>query len=472
MGIAERIYTASTSEDAEPARLAERLARTIEDDIASGGLPRDGVMGSLRELSERYGVGRAAVREGVALLERRGLGRLRPGPYGGFIVAHPEVDTIAGELADYFCLTGVTRAQLFDAREAVDLVAASLAAAADPPEGGTAPIALPAEGGAGVAWHLEVRSRVAALAGEPALSLFVDCLNRLTEEFVVAREAGWPEETAGHAAGLQAALAAGAVEHAVREMGSLNRQLDAWLETGDGPRPMAAIETERQDGDRTLASIVARRIAADVQRAGGAGQRLGAEWDLCERYSVSRATLRQAIRQLEDSGLVECRRGRGNGLVVRDLKGTGSIKLVLAYFISRQLDPRAAGTLLLQINRFVPALAVCRANPAQRQRLEALLARAGSSDPIDRYDLLRLVQCVSELADSPIIDLLSRCLVAYEARFHPSLPERLPSRMQAEYFELLRRLLDQVAPGEGTRLEWARQQASGVMVAMSRDRPI
>lgn len=84
MTIAEMIYSASTSEDAEPARLAERLARLIEDDIASESAAAGGVMGSLRALSERYSVGRAAVREGVALLERRGLGRLRPGPYGGF----------------------------------------------------------------------------------------------------------------------------------------------------------------------------------------------------------------------------------------------------------------------------------------------------------------------------------------------------------------------------------------------------
>ncbi|HEU4649890.1 MAG TPA: GntR family transcriptional regulator, partial [Croceibacterium sp.] len=112
MTIAERIYSASTSEDAEPARLAERLARLIEDDIASESAAAGGVMGSLRELSERYSVGRAAVREGVALLERRGLGRLRPGPYGGFIVAQPEAETIGGELADFFRMTGVIRTQL------------------------------------------------------------------------------------------------------------------------------------------------------------------------------------------------------------------------------------------------------------------------------------------------------------------------------------------------------------------------
>src|SRR5690606_2663043 len=171
-----------------------------------------------------------------------------------------------------------------------------------------------------------------------------------------------------------------------------------------GPLSLPPIKTSWQDGDRTLAALVARRIAAEVLRETSAGQRLGSEWDLCERFSVSRATLRQAIRQLQDSGLVECRRGRGNGLVVRDLRGTGSIRLVLAFLISRQMDPKAAGTLLFQLNRFVPALAVCRADREQRARLQSLLARAERRDPIDRYDLLRLVQCVSELADSPIID--------------------------------------------------------------------
>jgi DNA-binding FadR family transcriptional regulator len=199
---------------------------------------------------------------------------------------------------------------------------------------------------------------------------------------------------------------------------------------------------------------------------------LGSEWDLCERFSVSRATLRQAIRQLEDSGIVECRRGRGNGLVVRDRQGTGSIKLVLAFLISRQMDPQAAGAILFQLNRFVPALAVSRANGAQRRRLTELLARVERTDTIDRYDLLRLVQYVSQLADSPIIDLFSRCLAAYEARFHPFLVERLPRTVQAEYFELLRHLLDEVRPGEEAKLEWAKRQASRVMLAMSRNRPI
>ena len=110
MNTAERIYIASTC-DGEPAgRLAEALARRIEDDIAHFGLAPDASLGSLRELEERYRAGRSAVREAVGLLERRGLGRLRPGPCGGFILSRPSPETIGASLADHFLLGGITAA--------------------------------------------------------------------------------------------------------------------------------------------------------------------------------------------------------------------------------------------------------------------------------------------------------------------------------------------------------------------------
>jgi DNA-binding FadR family transcriptional regulator len=472
MNTAQRIYRASTSEDDTTARLAERLAHQIEDDIVSSNVPAGGMMGSLRELSEQYAVGRAAVREAVALLERRGLGRLRPGPYGGFIVAQPDAHTIGQELATYFQIGGVSRTQLLDAREAVDPLAADLAASRSR-AGPDRALPGPPDHEDGLGWHLQARTALAELSGEPAMGLFVTSLNALTGQFAGGVPSGnWRDGAASRTQGLREAIATGNACAARSEAEALHRDLGPWLIEVDGPAPLPELVTARQEDDRTLAILVARRLAAEIMRSGTTGQRLGSEWDLCERFSVSRATLRQAIRQLQDSGLVECRRGRGNGLVVRDLRGTGSIRLVLAFLISRQMDPEAAGTTLFHLNRFVPALAVVRADPAGRARLEELLERAQQSDPIDRYDLLRLVQCVSQLADSPIIDLFSRCLAAYEARFHPFLAERLPVQMQKEYFDLLRLLLDQTDPGDASRLDWAKQQASEVMLAMSRSRPI
>jgi hypothetical protein len=122
MKTAERIYVASTCDGESVARMTEELARRIEDDIAGFGLVPGASLGSLRELSERYRAGRSVVREAVGLLERRGLGRLRPGPCGGFILARPQPQSIGAALADHFRSSDVTPLQIRDARDALDLV--------------------------------------------------------------------------------------------------------------------------------------------------------------------------------------------------------------------------------------------------------------------------------------------------------------------------------------------------------------
>ena len=117
MNTAERIYVASTCEGESRTRLTEELARRIEDDIAGLCMVPGVSLGSLRELSERYRAGRSVVREAVGLLERRGLGRLRPGPCGGFILARPTPEYIGAALAEHFLSSGVQPHHVQDARE-------------------------------------------------------------------------------------------------------------------------------------------------------------------------------------------------------------------------------------------------------------------------------------------------------------------------------------------------------------------
>lgn len=474
MNAAERIYAASASDGETASRLAKELARRIEDDIAGQDLPPGGALGSLRALSERYCVGRSVAREALGLLERRGLGRLRPGPFGGFILATPQPDAIGKELADHFRGVGVTLRQLMDAREAIDLMAARLAAAARPAgpdlERLEAAIAM-----AGLSGRLAERVEVARLAAEPMLLLLVECLNGLTIDF--ARVDGPARDGPGHrpiaTAVMAHALRAGNADAAVAGAARAHAELAALLEERSdaaGPDPIKGARLLGMAGTRV--SMVARKLAAEIVTSGSTGARLGSEWDLCERFDVSRLTLRQAIRLLQDSGLVDCRRGRGNGLVIRDQRAAGAIRLVLAYLIGRKVDPFAAGTILIQLNCFIPALAVGRADAVQRRQLEAALSRVESCDPFDRYDLLELVQCMSRLADSPIVDLFSRGLAAYEARFRPSLAERLPASAQASYFRLVRRLLDRVPVGSVAELPGAKAESSAMMLEMSRNRPI
>ena len=468
--LSELIYAASASDGELSSRLAEEAARRIEDDIAASGFLPGCSLGSLRVLSERYHVGRAVIREALGLLERRGLGKMRPGPCGGFILTKPRCDGVARELAQHFRASRITLKQLLDAREAVDLMVVRMALSAQ--SRSPIPNQPSAERPGAGSDPLTARAQLAHVAREPALALLVECLNQLTLDFLSANGAGGfaPEAQSAmsdvHLAVRRGDLVAamGAAERAHQELMACMSELTQASDRGSPRDPLSS--------GGSLAGNIAGRLAAQIVGGGSAGMRLGSEWDLCERFGVSRLTLRRAIRLLQDSGLVECRRGRGNGLIVRDRRAPGSIRLLLAYLISEKLDPMSAGTMLLQLNCFTPALAVSRAGEDEKHKLQVALEKIESDESVDRYDLLRLVQRVSRLADSPIIDLVSRGLAAYEARFRATLPERLPASVHASYFQLLRRLLERMTDGSASEFAWAKRESAELLVQMSFSRPI
>ncbi len=67
-----------------------------------------------------------------------------------------------------------------------------------------------------------------------------------------------------------------------------------------------------------LAELVAEAMQQEIAALGWpVGTLLGSEAQLMARYRISRATLREAIRQLERHGVASMRRGAGGGLVVR-----------------------------------------------------------------------------------------------------------------------------------------------------------
>jgi hypothetical protein len=99
------------------------------------------------------------------------------------------------------------------------------------------------------------------------------------------------------------------------------------------------------------------------------------------------------------------------------------------------------------------------------------LDRIEASDPIDRCELLGLVQFVAQLADNPIIDFYSRCLAAFEARFHPSLRERLPNELHAEYFALVRGLVEDASDERCDALNRAKSRSATLLLEMSLSRP-
>lgn len=76
--------------------------------------------------------------------------------------------------------------------------------------------------------------------------------------------------------------------------------------------------TVRAEGDsRRLGEVLAERIEDEIISSGlPIGTVLGSEPELIERYRVSRAVFREAIRIVDHHGVAQMRRGPGGGLVV------------------------------------------------------------------------------------------------------------------------------------------------------------
>jgi DNA-binding FadR family transcriptional regulator len=84
------------------------------------------------------------------------------------------------------------------------------------------------------------------------------------------------------------------------------------------PAPPVVLEEVDSRETRKLAAQVAARIEGDILAAGWpVGQVLGSETELRERYGVSRAVFREAIRLVEHHEVATMRRGPSGGLVVK-----------------------------------------------------------------------------------------------------------------------------------------------------------
>ena len=101
-------------------------------------------------------------------------------------------------------------------------------------------------------------------------------------------------------------------------------------------KPMALRSYDATGADRSkLASTVARQIVDDVIAAGWpVGETIGSESELLERYGVSRAVLREAIRLVEHQQVARMRPGLGRGLVITE-PNVDSIIDAVAFYLDR-----------------------------------------------------------------------------------------------------------------------------------------
>ncbi|MGW7544207.1 FadR/GntR family transcriptional regulator [Streptomyces sp. NPDC054770] len=185
------------------AKLAEVIAARIHDDIAARGRQIGTVLGSEADLLARYGVSRAVLRESVRLLEYHSVARMRRGPGGGLIVTEPEPRASVDTMALFLEYQGVTADDLRIVRNAIELGIVATVTARHA-EGDTEvaerlsrAVRWTTEGPAGEPRKADLfHSELAALAGNPVLSLFLDIITELFRRHASGHDRPLPGDTA------------------------------------------------------------------------------------------------------------------------------------------------------------------------------------------------------------------------------------------------------------------------------------
>jgi DNA-binding FadR family transcriptional regulator len=424
-------------------------------DIAGLGWPEGRVVGSEPELLERYGVSRAVFREAVRLVEHKQVARMRRGPGGGLVVTPPSVDSVADAVSVYLFYVRAEIDEVFEARLALEEAAAELA----PARLGEDHIAalrsvVQREREGTIVDHRELHSLVAAITGNPALEFVVDLLNRVTLLYLPSTARVEPQTrraaAAAHAAIADAILAGdeGMARHRMR----VHLQAESEYIRGRRPsRRRLADLTDPVGRSDKRAELTARRILAEVTAAGWpVGTLLGSEAELIERYDVSRAVLREAVRVLEHHQVARMRRGPGGGLFVVE-PGIEAVTDAVALHVDRLgiqpehlFEVRGAVEMAV-LDRVIAGLAdddVVRLDDA----LEVERSATPDEFPVVGHDLHNVL---AEVAGNRVLELLTMVLIRL-TRLRTAAPAGAPDPLPTQdVVDVHRRIVDAILAGDG-----------------------
>ncbi|WAJ47620.1 FCD domain-containing protein [Mycobacterium sp. Aquia_216] len=468
------VQVSSTPPAGGTKKLASTIARRIEADIVRRGWPVGESLGSEHALQQRYGVSRSVLREAVRLVEHHQVARMRRGPGGGLLISEPDAGPATRAVVIYLEYLGTTLPDLLNARLVLEPLAASLAAERID-EAGIERLrgVLRAE----EQWRPglppprdEFHIALAEQSKNPVLQLFIDVLMRLTTRYALrsrtesATEAIEALDYMHHDhSEIVAAVTAGDSARAMTLSERHVEAVNAWLQEHH-PRTGGDVRTGRRrdpvDGDvprGKLAEGLAATIGDEIGSGGWqAGSVFGTETALLERYRVSRAVLREAVRLLEYHSVAQMRRGPGGGLVVTKPHAQASIDTIALYLQFRKPsreDLRCVRD-VIEIDN-VAKVVKRRAEPEVVAFLHthrsALDATSDTADDVRQAasEESRFHHGLAQLAGNALLDLFLRIIVELFRRHWSSTGQEPPARddvVAVEHAHL--RILDAIVAGD------------------------
>ena len=355
------IHKGLVCEPKSRATAALLCAEQIRDDISRRGYPAHQLVGKAPDICKQFGLGRETFLEAARLLENWGVARMRRGAQGGLIVVKNVQTTPTAKLARYFQLRGLSKAQVHEARTILNL---AIRYCRDWPVDQSGSLDREFRYCIGMRnpftdqnANYKLRSEI---PWENCLQIFVGAIDT-----VDACTEGLAETAAAY--GGSHSLAGYAVHLLAGEIASLDR--------------------EDRHRTRSEASITAN-------------------------LGVSRQVTRQAMRILQDEGIVQCRLGRSGGVDILPEHPAHVIRLLSASYRKAGLTRAEFFPLLSIIGRANRILCGMRASERDFNDMTRLTAEQKFDEPVTQIKRIKLDW---EIIDNPVLSLLEQSLATYRA---------------------------------------------------------
>ncbi|UMB72381.1 FadR/GntR family transcriptional regulator [Mycobacterium paraterrae] len=449
------------SAEARSNKRASQIARRIEADIIRRGWPIGESLGSEQALQERYHVSRSVLREAVRLIEHHRVARMRRGPNGGLLICEPDAAPATHAIIIYLEYLNITIGDLLDARLLLEPLAAARAAQQIDEAGIDRLRAVLRAEEDRQSTNDEFHTALAEQTKNPVLQLFIDILTRLTIRYAEdsrLNSATEAFEVIEHRYREHSAIAAAVIAGDTTRAMTLSEQhaqsVGAWLRHHRQPGPRRQRRTKEEAPQGKLAEVLAAAIRDDIAHSGWpVGEVFGSEIALLERYQVSRAVLREAVRLLEYHAVATTRRGPGGGLVVTEPQAQASIDTIALYLQYRR--PRREDLTLIrdaiEIDNVAKVVARHR-EPEVRAFLDSqrrMIEQVGDDPGRAGVEEFRFHAGLATLAGNPVLELFLRILVEVFRRYWASTDQPVPS--QADLIDVRHahlRIVDAIGRGD------------------------
>jgi DNA-binding FadR family transcriptional regulator len=195
-----------------------------------------------------------------------------------------------------------------------------------------------------------------------------------------------------------------------------------------------------------------------------AGDTLPSERQLKDMFNISRGTLREALRVLEQKGLIEIKLGVGGGSVVKDLNADKVSEGLALLIRSQKVSLNHLAEFREEVEGIVAARAAARISPADSDRLRDLLKEAGrcvDAGPSQRDAFLemdkRIHMTLARVAANPVYISVLHSVHDNIHRYYDQFLSMDARELQENYRDLCD-LVDAVEKGQAGR---ARKLARG-----------